>query len=79
MILTVAQEEAITLKVSKKFSKTITDDYFHFSLERVKLNRDTMRFVAYYEVHSEVGSFNVSVDINDQNKAIMKTFKAVKF
>ena len=49
-----------------------------FRLQGTRLCFESKRFECVFEVHSEAGSFCVTLELNEQGKALKKTFKATE-
>jgi len=76
--LTANQYENAYLTVREIFEKKFTDDFWHFSFEGTRLNLKSFNAECVYEVHSEKGSFNILIDLNENKKALKSTFKTVR-
>ena len=76
--LTIVQEEKCYQMVKDQFESKITDDYWHFSYEGNRLNLKSMRVQVVFEIHSEEGSFNGVVELNDKMNPLKSTVKFLK-
>ena len=76
--LTIKQEDNVSLLVRDIFEEKFTNDFWHFSFEGTRLNLDSLNVQCVFEVHSEKGSFNVLIDINENKKGLKRTFKTIK-
>jgi len=76
--LTVTQEDNVYLLVKEIFEKKITSDFWHFSFNGTRLNLKSWNAQCIFEVHSEKGSFNVLIDLNEKKKGLKSTFKTVE-
>lgn len=73
--LTETQQENIYQVVSKAFESKFTNDFWHFSNEGNLLDLSTMKTMVVFEVHSASGSFEATVLLNDNKKALKSTIK----
>ena len=76
--LTITQEEKCYQTVKDQFELNVTDDYWHFSYEGNRLNLKSMRVQVVFEIHSEEGSFNGVVELNDKMNPLKSTVKFLK-
>ena len=76
--LTETQEELVAQEARAIFEKKFTEDFWHFSFEGTRLCFQSKRFECVFEVHSEAGSFCVTLELSEQGKALKKTFKAIE-
>lgn len=75
--LTEIQEDNVGNVAREIFEKRFTDDFTHFSFEGTNLNFKNMsNCICVFEVHSEIGSFCLTIELNENKKALKKTFKA---
>ena len=72
--ITIEQEENAAMIATELFEKKITSDFWHFSFEGLRLNLITMNLQCTFEVHSEKGSFNCFLDLNEKIQVIIKSF-----
>lgn len=75
--LSVEQEEKGYNLVKEVFESKITDDYWHFSYEGNRLNLKTLKVQLVFEIHSEEGSFNGMIEMNEKETSFLKS--SIKF
>lgn len=69
---TISQQEKISRIAQDIFEDKFTSDLWHFSTE-FELPRLTE-----FECHSEMGSFRITIQLNEKGQALKRTFKAEK-
>jgi len=76
--LTIKQEDNVYSLVKDIFEERFTEDFWHFSFEGTRLNLHSLNVQCVFEVHSEKGSFNVLIDLNENKKGLKRTFQTIK-
>lgn len=76
--LTVTQEDKIIQLALNLFEEKITTDFWHFSFEGTRLNLDSKKMECCFEAHSDKGSFDLFIDLNENKQGLKRTFKAIK-
>lgn len=72
--ITVNQEEKALRTAQNLFESKVTDDFSHFEFMGLRLNLNTMNVQCIFEVHSEEGSFNCFLDLNEKKQVLKKSF-----
>ena len=76
--LTEAQEQKIYTTIKNVFEQQYTDDFWHFSNEGNLLDLISFRPKVVFEIHSEVGSFEATIELNSKKLPLKNTIKFKK-
>ena len=72
------QKENLDQLTRSWFIKKKTNDYFHFSFNGTRMNYNTRNIECVYEIHSDEGSFFLTLELNDKKKGLSKTISLIE-